>query len=162
MTTLQEPSLGQIDLIKKQVLSFLRTAQGLSEVEIQGRLDRLAMVYPFTSLVLWVAVSINDIVETGVALESWPFVCRSGLRELRVHFWMDAPYCSYLEAACFEGSKQLCGFKRLLFNQNNWVEGFQVRVYTSEPNIEAAREDFCRQVEVALPQGQSPVELHLT
>ena len=63
--------------------------------------------------------------------------------------------CSFAEARVTETDKPAYPPKRLIFNQNNTVGRFLVRVYRDRVRLSQINEDFARQVEPAKPQGMA-------
>jgi hypothetical protein len=154
---LSKPGQIDIDCFRKQLAKFIEATQEWDKLAVKQRLECFAIQYPYPSLVLWVAVIFDGRFLAGPTLDRWPFVWEQGEKRLEVHFRMDVPFCSYVEARVKDPRmEQGEGYRRLLFHQNNWVDGFLVRVYASREEALGAEEDFIRPVNPALPQGQKP------
>ena len=153
---LSKPGQIDIDCFRKQLAKFIEATQEWDKLAVKERLERFAIQYPYPSLVLWVAVIFDGQFLTGPTLDCWPFVWEQGEKRLEVHFRMDVPFCSYVEARVKGPRMKGEGYRRLLFNQNNWVEGFLVRVHSSREEAIKSRDDFFRPIDPALPQGRKP------
>lgn len=105
--------------------------------------------------VLWIAAMLDDRVWIRTAvLRGRSFVWVTGTRRLKVPC-LGSDGCSFAEARVSSQGKPPDEIKRLLFNQNNTVGEFEVRVYRTMVTATQALEDFNQQVDPATYQGQN-------
>lgn len=103
---------------------------------------------------LWIAVMFNGLVRVGEAVfKGDSFAWELGSRRLEV-LCLGGDCVSYAEAQISIPGRDP-EMRRLLFEQNNCLDVFKVRVYRGEITEAAAREDFYRPIQPAVPQGMA-------